>query len=446
VSDPHAALGRVAVVPGTCLVARTGNGVIVIGPVTPEQAAVRDALVACLREVGSASDLPGDGLGRRLVGVIVSEPSETVPPFAAAAIGTNGIAVMVTAGMEASWLDADGSHPLSGRQSALWLDHVITTPVDRLVLGAEPLALADPDPALDLRDGAVLGDAVVVELRAAPVTPAPPSPPPVAPPAAPPAAAPVASEPTPPPLVAPQPVLADALELEPEPAPPILSPTVSIAPVVVAPEPEPIPEPEPREPVIADLDFEIVPLGGGFEARDPLPVAGEPLPAGPTDSAPDRVGDVEVFGIICIREHFNHPEARFCASCGVDFQARDLVPGARPPLGILVIDDGSAFTLDTDYVVGREPHDAPEVIGGAARGLVLEDPERSVSRIHAVLTLSGWDVVVTDRGSANGTYLLPPGAPEWVRLESEQSAPLGAGARVAVGRRTFLFESHHAAG
>lgn len=80
-SDPHAALGRVAVVPGTCLVARTGNGVLVIGPVAPEQAAVRDALVACLREVCAASDLPGDVLGRRLVGVIVSEPAETVPSF-----------------------------------------------------------------------------------------------------------------------------------------------------------------------------------------------------------------------------------------------------------------------------------------------------------------------------------------------------------------------------
>lgn len=337
----------------------------------------------------------------------------------AAAIGTNAVAVLLTAGMEASWLDADGWHPLFGRQSALWLDHVITTPLDRLVLGAEPLTPGDPAPVLDLRDGAVLGDAVVVELssdRAAvrAAAPAPPAPPPVAPPAV------------------------------SEPAPPILEPTVSIQAEVV-PEPEPAPEPR-AAPVVADLDFEIVPLGGGFEARDPLPVAGEPLPAGPTDSAPDRVADVKVFGIVCVRAHFNYPEARFCASCGVDFQSRDLVAGARPPLGILVIDDGSAFTLDTDYVVGREPHDAPEVIGGAARGLMLEHPERSVSRIHAVLTLSGWGVVVTDRGSANGTHLLPPGAPEWVRLESGQPAPLGAGARVAVGRRTFLFESHHAAG
>ncbi|MGZ4804321.1 MAG: FHA domain-containing protein [Acidimicrobiia bacterium] len=434
-SDPRVMVGRVGVIPGPCLVARTGNGVLVVGPAAPEQVALRDALIECLREVCAASESPGDTLGRRLVGLIVSEPADAVPSFAACAIGRNGVAMLLTAGMEASWLDADGWHPLSGRQSASWLDYVITSPVDRLVLGSEPLMPSDPDPALDLRDGVVPGDSVVIQLVHGAQLPPP----------VPEADLAAAAPPEPPPL-APEP---SSVPPEPPPAPPearpAQEPAAEPAPVAAPQEPPPLAMTQPRAPMVPDEDFEIVALDGGFEAREPLPVAGE---ATPSADSTDGSGVVLVNGLMCPRGHFNHPEARFCVSCGIDFnqQGRNLVSGVRPPLGLLVIDDGSAFTLDADYVIGREPDDAAEVVSGAARPLVLVDAERSVSRIHAVLTLSGWEVVVTDRGSANGTYVLVPGAADWVRLGANQSAPLGPGARVAVGRRTFLFESHHVVG
>jgi hypothetical protein len=400
--------------PGASLVARVGLGVMVVGPVAAEQLAVRDDLIAVLNDVCSSAAHPGDLLGRRLIGLTVVQPADSVPSFGAAAIGTNGVAVLLTKGMEVIWVDETGTHRMSGRDSASWLDHVISTSPSRLVLGTEPLIDQESDPSTDLRDGVVLGDAAIVDLV---VTDQGES-----------HAAPVAEDAT------------------------ILNPIVSEAPMPPGP-PLPVDAP-PRIPTrsvpratVMSTNFEIVSLTDGVEVRDPLPVPGDaasgtaPVPAASS-------AEIAVQGIMCSRHHFNHPDARFCAICGIDFnqQTRTLVTGPRPPLGILVIDDGSAFTLDTEYVIGREPADAPEVASGRARPLVLVDPERSVSRIHAALSLSEWVVSVSDRGSANGTYVLLPDMADWVRLPSGGSKVLPPGARVAVGRRTFLFESHHVAG
>lgn len=48
-----------------------------------------------------------------------------------------------------------------------------------------------------------------------------------------------------------------------------------------------------------------------------------------------------------------------------------------------------------------------------------------------------------DEGSANGTFVLPAGATEWQRIEPGTQVVLGPGARVALGQRSFRFESHH---
>ena len=75
--------------------------------------------------------------------------------------------------------------------------------------------------------------------------------------------------------------------------------------------------------------------------------------------------------------------------------------------------------------------------------MIVTDPQRSTSRVHAEIRLSGWDVTVVDRGSANGTWLLPAGATDWQRLAPDSPARVPTGARVRVGQRHFIFESHH---
>ena len=79
---------------------------------------------------------------------------------------------------------------------------------------------------------------------------------------------------------------------------------------------------------------------------------------------------------------------------------------------------------------------------GGFQPLAVEDGESAVSRVHAVINLQGWDATITDRGSANGTYIAPPDAKVWTPLVAHQPAPLVPGTRVQVGKRTFVFNSN----
>jgi pSer/pThr/pTyr-binding forkhead associated (FHA) protein len=105
-----------------------------------------------------------------------------------------------------------------------------------------------------------------------------------------------------------------------------------------------------------------------------------------------------------------------------------------------VLDDGSVFHLDTDYVVGREPQHDPDVIGGSARPLRIVDAEGVVSRRHARIAVVGWDLQVIDLGSANGTFIDLPGDPQRHQLRANEPVTVGPGTQVTLGRRWFRFE------
>ena len=76
---------------------------------------------------------------------------------------------------------------------------------------------------------------------------------------------------------------------------------------------------------------------------------------------------------------------------------------------MLLLDDGTAFTLDRDYVLGREPVLDGDVTAGRARPLRITDPDGTVGRVHLRVSLVGWQVEVKDLGSVNGSVLLLPG-------------------------------------
>ena len=162
-------------------------------------------------------------------------------------------------------------------------------------------------------------------------------------------------------------------------------------------------------------------------------------------AVPDSIGPgVVVQGIECSRAHFNDPAAIYCAVCGISMvhQTHNLVDGVRPPLGVLVLDDGSVHALVGDLVLGREPEGHPAVGSGTATALTLDDPELTLSRVHARVELVGWDVFVVDATSANGTFVLAPGQAEWTRLPAEQPTVLAPGTRLSLGGRTLVFDSH----
>jgi hypothetical protein len=188
---------------------------------------------------------------------------------------------------------------------------------------------------------------------------------------------------------------------------------------------------------------------GARRRQDPTAGRRPPLPVGTELSgtpAPPRPGEVKmVEGVSCRNAHFNDPEAATCASCGVPLgegAGRHQEP--RPPLGVLVTDDGSVFTVTGDYVLGRDPGRAAAVLTGQARPLVLQDAEHSTSRVHARLTLSGWKVMVSDGGSANGTFVSRSGpAGPWTAVPAEPGVRLYPGDRVRIGKRQLLFDCYH---
>ncbi|TDE88110.1 FHA domain-containing protein [Occultella glacieicola] len=118
-----------------------------------------------------------------------------------------------------------------------------------------------------------------------------------------------------------------------------------------------------------------------------------------------------------------------------------LVEERRPPLGLLVLDVGATFVLDDNYVLGRNPDSDPAVREGVLRPIRLDDTSGALSRVHAEIRLSGWDVVLIDRGSANGTYVAASDEQSWQRLTPNQHFVLTPGTHVRVGQRTFTFES-----
>jgi hypothetical protein len=198
------------------------------------------------------------------------------------------------------------------------------------------------------------------------------------------------------------------------------------------------------EPYQSGEPFEAVLLapGSGIDSppRQPLPQVRD-LPPG-TSSYVSQGPIIQ--GVYCKNGHFDDPEALFCAICGISMNQQTLVPrpGERPPLGVLLLDDGSVFQLDHDYVVGREPSLDGSVAAGKARPLRVTDDSGIVSRVHARVHLEGWRVLVTDLGSANGTRVHLPNQPTEQQLVPQVPVVLATGSQVDLGGRVFRYESH----
>ncbi|HLM88103.1 MAG TPA: FHA domain-containing protein [Streptosporangiaceae bacterium] len=272
------------------------------------------------------------------------------------------------------------------------------------------------------------------------IEPAVPEPPPAAPgpPPAPVPYVPTALAPAPDPYAAQAPPSAPDPYLAPPPPDPYLAEAPPSGPGLAGGPPDAAVPPD-----FTSISLAAPEPGGEVPQHDPLPPGTEPPQA--QDLGPVEMPAPVVEGVYCKNGHFNDPEARQCAVCGISIGqlTKKRQQGQRPPLGVLVLGDGSVCQLDADYVIGREPTLDSAVAEGRARPLRLIDASGVVSRIHARVELDGWQVFISDLNSANGTQILLPGDRNPTSLQPGVRTLLIPGAQIRLGGEYGLqYDSH----
>ncbi|MGP4097723.1 FHA domain-containing protein [Nonomuraea sp. KM90] len=487
-------LGVVRPLPGNGLVAYVGGLLLVCD--SAESAA--DDLLEALRET-AASGGDGRALARRAAQVLAANMAGDPATCAVAGPVGGGVAVLVSGSAAATITTAAGETRLAGSDSLTWADRLVTGTVERVELSLP--GAGSPHPAVRFEGGVVHGGGLVGDFtdRPAPSAPSAPSRPLTSemPNTAfhmeadliqPPVQQPVERPPYP---LADQPPVVPGPPSGPQPAPPVMDQpyhTPQDPPPYHTPQDQPpyLPPQEPayhppQEPPYQppqDYQEQPPPLheqqqfpsydeppSGNGAADQPIPQHMGPgdhydQPAPPVLGPPDHFdhpgppqqdqqpehGDRPlVYGVDCKNDHFNDPRAPYCAVCGIALVQRTLVPykGPRPSLGVLVLDDGTALPLESDYLLGRDPERAPEVAGGTARPAKVTSPDGSVSRRHLRVALDGWDVNLVDLGSVNGTQIQPPGDPNFYDIPPNEPVTIAPGTTVRVGvSRTLRFEAH----
>jgi hypothetical protein len=375
--------------PGAGVVSRWGAIALVVSD--DEGSPEASELIDIVKDLGD-HEAPGRLAAHRVARAVTAMELDRIPTFGLVADADRGVAVMLHGPMRIAADGPDGDVALSGVDRPTWVDDYLVAEIDHIDIVPEGETPAeDPASTMDLSAGTVPGGAALFRRRGDDRV--------------------------------------DDDEAVAEPAEPTPTPVTDIG---AAGDSSASAEPVP--------DFEVVDLSA------PPPSPPEPLPTGP-EAMPAEAsvsdGGVLVLGKLCKNDHFNHPEAANCVICGVAFhETVRLQRGPRLPLGLLVFDDGATFTVDATYVIGRQPEQDPAVTLGEARALARQDPDKTMSRVHAELSLDEWEVRIADRRSTNGT-LYQRGDAHWLPVQPDRPVTLRSGDRVRMGGHSFVFESHH---
>lgn len=140
----------------------------------------------------------------------------------------------------------------------------------------------------------------------------------------------------------------------------------------------------------------------------------------------------EVLAVMCHSGHPNAPHAASCRVCGAAIATASPVSVPRPPLGVLVFSNGDRVIADRTVLIGRNPRVSGTLTGELPRIVKLESAGQGLSRTHAEVRIEGWQMLLEDLQSTNGTEVTLPGqAPR--RLHAGDPVALVAGATVDFG-------------
>ena len=137
---------------------------------------------------------------------------------------------------------------------------------------------------------------------------------------------------------------------------------------------------------------------------------------------------ITVPAVLCPSRHANPPAAPSCLTCGLAIADRAIVSVPRPTVGRLVFDGGRIVPIDRRTLIGRQPSAAAGAPVDDLPALVpVPDPGSLLSRNHAEIRVEGWELTITDLGSRNGTFVVPPGQGDMFRLRAREPYPVAAG-------------------
>ena len=372
----------VGIVPGAGVVVRCGTAIGVFDPGAGPDEPFTSAWLHRLSRWGAGDTAPAEALARQAADLLMAHRA-SAPAWGSAVRAGNGYLVLVHGDVRAQ-IDVPAGR-IEARGVPGIMHRWFADPIHRIALSLATSGDIVADPTSDLQTGPpTTGSGLVLTStrwpRPAPVA-SPPSGPMMTRSMAPPDGTPVGAPPA-------RPSVGD-------PAPQIRIPRSPAAP---APDPAPATAHRvidaPHPPPVVPAPSTVVPM---MPVVAPVPPPGPPV-AGRSPSEETQTVQVTA--------------------------------------GMLVADDGTRTILDREYVLGRDPGHDPAVASGTAIPIVIDDPDNLISRVQTRIGTAGGVVTVCDAGSANGTFVAPPGAQEWTRI-GPRPAVLPLGWSLRLGTRVY---------
>jgi hypothetical protein len=178
-----------------------------------------------------------------------------------------------------------------------------------------------------------------------------------------------------------------------------------------------------------DLEAAVVPQ----LARDPAVVAAQAAESKSDDSSADLdLGDSAILAVLCPNGHASPPSATSCRVCGGPVAAQGPQFVAYPILAVLRVSDGTSAELDRPILIGRAPS-TDRSNSRAPRLMTVPSPNHDISRAHLEVAPDGWQILVTDLNSTNGTILVRPGGGDRQQLTPGEPVPVQVGSVIELG-------------
>lgn len=142
----------------------------------------------------------------------------------------------------------------------------------------------------------------------------------------------------------------------------------------------------------------------------------------------------------CAQGHLNPPHGSVCRACGQSIQGQSAVRVPQLDIGVFRFTDGTRIPVTKPMLIGRSPKMSGPISGVVPDLVTVASPAQDISRTHVEVRVEGWQVMVLDKGSTNGTTVMLPGR-DPQRLRPDHPFPLPIGGRVNLADEAeFTFE------